>query len=43
LGVEGPKSKIEKQRFVEGQMEKLRPKMARFHRETKKKKQFTGV
>jgi len=36
LGVRGPKSKIEEQRFVEGAMENWRPKMARFHRETKK-------
>jgi len=40
LGVRGPKSKIEEQRFVEGVMENRRPKMARFRRETKKKKQF---
>jgi len=36
LGVRGPKSKIEEQRFVECHMERWRPKMARFRRETKK-------
>ena len=40
MGVRGPKSKIEEQRFVEGVMENRWPKMARFHRETKKKIQF---
>jgi len=40
LGVRGPKSKIEEQRFVECHMENRRPKMARFRRETKKKNQF---
>jgi len=40
LGVRGPKSKIEEQRFVEGSRRTNGQKMARFHRKTKKKKQF---
>jgi len=43
LGVRGPKSKIEEQRFVECHMKKWRPKMALFHRETKKKNRFKGA
>ena len=37
---QGPKSKIEEQRFVEGSGRTNGQKMARFHRKTKKKKQF---
>jgi len=42
MGVRGSKSKIEEQRFLECHMENWRLKMARFHRETKKK-QFEGA
>jgi len=37
LGVRGPKSKIEEQRFVDGSWRTDGQKMARFHQETKKK------
>ena len=40
MGVRGPKSKIEEQRFVEGVTGTNVQEMARFHRKTKKKNQF---